>query len=385
MNIVLLSPYFPDNFYNFAVALRRLGVNVLAIGDTLYQQLHPELRDALTEYYRVDELHDYEQLVRACGYFTHRYGKLDRFESHNEHWLETDARIRTDFNIPGPKSQELAPVKYKSRMKRVFAQASINVGQGIVARTPVTARQFIEEVGYPVVAKPDNGVGAAATFKINNVEELARFFAEKPESDYFMEEFISGELYSFDGLVDQDGKIVFYTSHHFNQGIMEVVNQRLDMYYYSLREIPADLKAAGFRTVAAFGLRERFFHIEFFRREDGLVALELNMRPPGGLTMDMFNYANDINLYQEWANIVVNNHFEATYTRPYHCAYVGRKWHRHHQLSHEDVLRTYPELIVHHQDINPVLAPAIGEYGYLLRSPDVKRLQAAIEGMVALR
>ncbi|MEA3309422.1 MAG: ATP-grasp domain-containing protein [Chloroflexota bacterium] len=385
MNIVLLSPYFPDNFYNFAVALRRLGGNVLAIGADSYQQLRPELRDALTEYYRVDKLHDYDQLVRACGYFTHRYGKLDRFESHNEHWLETDARLRTDFNLPGPKSQELAPVKYKSKMKRVFVQAGIQVGRGIVARTPVTARQFIEEVGYPVVAKPDNGVGAAATYKINNVEELARFFAEKPESDYFMEEFISGDLYSFDGLVDQDGKIVFYTVHFFNQGIMEVVNQQLDMYYYSLREIPADLKEAGFRTVEAFGLRERFFHIEFFRREDGLVALEINMRPPGGLTMDMFNYANDIDLYQEWANIVVTQRFESPYTRPYHCAYVGRKGHLNHRLSHEEILRTYAELIVHHQDINPVLAPAIGEYGYLLRSPDVVRLQTAIAGIVALR
>ena len=384
MNIVLLSPYFPSNYYNFATALRRLDVNVLAIGDMSYDDLRPVLRDALTEYYRVDNLHDYDQLVRACGYFTHRYGKLDRFESHNEYWLEVDARLRTDFNLFGPKVDDMASVKFKSKMKRIFESAGIAVAPGRVARSLSEARSFLDEVGYPVVAKPDNGVGAAATYKIRDASDLERFFAEKPPLDYFMEGFISGDLYSFDGLTDQDGEIVFYTSHYFNQGIMEVVNEGLDMYYYSLRDIPSDLKAAGFRTVQAFGLRERFFHIEFFRTDEGLVALELNMRPPGGLTMDMFNYANDISLYQQWANVVVNNTFTAEYSRPYHCVYVGRKWHRKHCLSHDDVLATYPDFVVHHEPIDAMLAPAIGEYGYLLRSPNLEDIQIAVDKMVAV-
>ncbi len=385
MNVVLLSPYFPSNFYNFAVALHRWDVNVLAIGDMPYDDLRPTLRDALTEYYLVNDLHDYDKLVRACGYFTHRYGKLDRFESHNEYWLEMDARIRTDFNLPGPKIEDMAQVKYKSKMKRVFEQAGVTVAPGRVVRSMDEAEVFLDEVGYPVVAKPDNGVGAAATYKIRDEADLETFFAEKPPLDYFMEGFISGDLYSFDGLTDQDGEIVFYTSHYFNRGIMEVVNEGLDMYYYSLRELPTDLEEAGFRTVQAFGLRERFFHIEFFRTAEGLVALELNMRPPGGLTVDMFNYANDISLYQQWANVVVNNTFTADYTRPYHCAYVGRKWHRNHCLSHDDLLAEYPDLLVHHEPIDAMLAPAIGEYGYLLRSPDLDVLQAAVDEMVAVQ
>jgi hypothetical protein len=199
-----------------------------------------------------------------------------------------------------------------------------------------------------------------------------------------MEAFISGELYSFDGLVDRNGEIAFYTSHFFNRGIMEVVNEGLDMFYYSLRELPPDLEEAGRRTVAAFDLRERFFHIEFFRSDGRLIALELNMRPPGGLTMDMFNYANDIDLYSEWANLVAHDRFESEYDRPYHCAYVGRKWHRSYCVSHDEVLRNYTEFLVHHESINPVLAPAIGEYGYLLRSPDLSPLQVAVDEIVAI-
>ena len=91
MNFIFLSPYFPNNFYNFCVELKNAGVNVLGIGDTPYQELRRELKESLTEYYRVDNMEDYSQLIKAGGYFTHKYGKIDRIESHNEHWLETDA------------------------------------------------------------------------------------------------------------------------------------------------------------------------------------------------------------------------------------------------------------------------------------------------------
>lgn len=80
-------------------------------------------------------MHDYDQILRACGYFTHRYGKIDRFESHNEYWLETDARIRTDFNIYGIKSEEIKNVRLKSRMKRQFEKAGVAVARGVVVKT----------------------------------------------------------------------------------------------------------------------------------------------------------------------------------------------------------------------------------------------------------
>jgi biotin carboxylase len=385
MNIVLLSPYFPPNYYRFAVALRRNSVNVLGLGDAPYGDLHFELRSALSEYYRVDDLHHYDDLIRACGYFTHRYGKLDRVESHNEYWLETDARLRTDFNIPGPKSDELVWVKQKSKMKQIFVQAGIDVAPGLVARTPAEAVQFVAEVGYPLVAKPDTGVGASGTYKIRNDAELAQFFAAKPATDYLLEAFISGALYSFDGLVDRDGDIVFCTSHFFSQGIMETVNEGLDIFYYSLRELPAGLEDAGRRAVAAFKLRERFFHIEFFHLDDGRwVALEVNMRPPGGLTMDMFNYANDLDLYREWANIVAFGRFQAQYTRPYHCAYVGRRKTRAYCLSHADVLGRYGTLIPEHGPMSDVLSPALGHYAYLFRSPDLDQLRHVIDDVLAV-
>ena len=391
MNVVLISPNFPPNYYNFALALCHTGATVLAIGDAPYDDLRPELQDAITEYFRVDSLHYYDQVLRACAYFTFNYGKLNRLESHNECWLETDARLRTDFNIPGLKIGAVERIKRKSLMKQAFIDAGVDVAAGGIRRTLDEARDFVAEVGYPIIAKPDVGVGSADTFKIGSDQELARFFAEKPLMDYVLEEFIEGDLYSFDGLTDQDGRLVFSTAHFYQPSIMDVVNEDLDVFACSLRQIPAGLKHAGTLAVRAFDVRERFFHIEFFRvpseqageDEPRWVAVEMNMRPPGGLMLDVINYANDIDLYQQWANVVVFNSYDAEAWRPYHCAFVGRKRRFDYRHTLPEIRKAYGPLIVHHMPIAPVFSRAMGDYAYILRAPKLADLQAAIDFIMA--
>ncbi len=386
MNFVFLSPHFPPHYHRFAVHLASLGANVLGLADEPYEHLQPALRDSLREYYRVQNLHAYDELVRALGFFTHRYGKLDRLDSHNEYWLETEARLRTDFNIYGIKEDAIARVKRKSLMKEVFREAGVEVAAGRVAQGLEEAHAFAAEVGYPLIAKPDIGVGAAKTYKIHNPRELENFFAQKPPSDYILEEFVDGAICSFDGLADRDGQPVFYTAHEYSQGIMETVNDDGNVYYYSLREIPADLEEAGRKVLKAFAVRERFFHFEFFRRRrDGcIVALEVNMRPPGGLTTDMFNFANDIDIYYQWAHVVVHNRFTAEYERQYHCAYIGRKLNRAYALSIEEVLSRLGDKVVHHEPISGVFSGALGDYGFLVRSPDLECIHEAAEMAQAL-
>jgi hypothetical protein len=102
------------------------------------------------------------------------------------------------------------------------------------------------------------------------------------------------------------------------------------------------------------------------------------MRPPGGLTTDMFNYANDIDVYREWARVVARNEFASSWSRPYHCGYVGRKWSKRYAHSHEEVLRAFGRLIPHHEEMNSIFRQAIGDYGYLVRSKDVGEILAAV-------
>jgi hypothetical protein len=386
MNFVFLSPHFPPNYHQFSVHLHELGWNVLGLADEQYDQLAPRLRSVLAEYYRVGDMHNYDEMLRALGYFTHRYGKIDRLDSHNEYWLETEAKLRTDFNIYGLHVEDMPRIKRKSVMKQTYQKAGIRVARGKIVHTLVEAKRLIREVGYPVVAKPDVGVGAARTYKIHNSQELENFFAQKPPIDYIMEEFIQGVICSFDGLADRDGNIVFYTAHQYSQGVMETVLYDELISYYSLRDIPADLEDAGRRTLRAFDIRERFFHLEFFRtlEDNHIVGLEVNIRPPGGLTTDMFNYANDINIYREWANLITFNRFVATYSRPYHCCYVGRKFNRSYRYTHEQVVATLGPALVDHEPISGIFSAALGDYGYLVRSPEFSEITSMIQYIQAM-
>ena len=374
MNFVFLSPHFPPNYYRFALALKSHGVNVLGLADENYDALRPELKSSLREYYRVNNMHSYDELLRALGYFTHYYGKLDRLDSHNEYWLETEARLRTDFNIPGIRTDQIGRIKRKSLMRETFIKAGIKVARGKVVKSMEEAQELIEQTGYPLVAKPDIGVGAAATDKIHKEEELRKFFETKPPVDYLFEEFVNGQIITFDGLTDLEGTPVFTNSLFYSSGIMETVLNDDLVYYYTLREIPADVQALGRRTLEAFDVRERFFHFEFFRmHETGeLLALEVNMRPPGGLTTDMFNYSCDIDIYNAWASIIAGKGFPyPDYTHKYFCGYVGRKFNRSYTHSDEEIFSTYKDKICHHEAISGVFSAALGDYGYLVRSPEL--------------
>jgi hypothetical protein len=375
MNFVFLSPNFPKMYYRFGAALKSLGANVLGVGDEYFENLTDAQKAAMTEYYRVESLENYDQTLRALGYFTQRYGKINQIDSFNEYWLEEEAALRTDFNIDGLKLADMKQLQRKSYMKRVYQKAGIRAPKGIVYEMPEDAREFVAEVGFPIIAKPDKGVGAQKTYKINDANELEEFIANSNENGYFLEEFIKGQLESFDGLTDQDGKVVFYTSHVFSQGIMETVNKNLDLMYYSRRDVPEDLLEAGLMLHNILKLRTRFFHFEFFRTvENSLIALEMNLRPPGGLTTDMFNFANDFDIYYQWANVILFNKFNASDSRPYHVCFAGRKNQKQYSLSHQEVLSLMGKHLVHHEPINPVFRNAIGDYGYILRDPDLGKV-----------
>jgi len=386
LNVVFLSPHFPPNWWRFVRGLADVGATTLGIADANWEELRPELRDSLDDYYRVDDLSNYDQLTRALGYFIHRHGRIARLDSLNEHWLELEARLRTDFNIKGINKNTIAAIKRKSVMKARFSTAGLTAARGKVCKTPAQLRRFIAEVGLPVVAKPDVGVGAARTYKLESETDVERYLHAKPDVDYIVEEFVRGELITYDGLTGRSGEIVFDSTFHYSTGVMEAVNQELDLTYWIPRAIPADVQEVGRAMARAFDLRERPFHFEIFRTADGrLIPLEVNMRPPGGWTVDMFNYANDFDLYREWANVIVHGRFDAIVTRPYNVLYASRRDIRTYAMPHEDVMSEFGHLIVQSARMERVIATAMGDYGYVLRGPDLAPLFEAAKQIQTVR
>ena len=315
MNVIFISPHFPLHFWNFCDRLKRLGVNVLGIGDAPYDSLASEVKNSVGEYYYVTSLEDYDQVYRAVGYYIGRYGRIDYVESQNEYWLELEARLRTDFNITsGWKTDELQSVKLKSQMKLGYRRAKVKTARHHLIDQLDEALQFATKVGYPVIVKPDNGVGASNTWKVGDEASLKKLYHETlahyPAHHFIMEEFVPGHIETFDGITDAQGNIVFYTGQVMMATPLAMLQGTGENVSYTQNVQATDLNDIGPRVVKAFGLRNRFFHFEFFRLDEDkkglgkrgdVLGLEVNMRAPGGYIPDKMNYAYNVDVYQIWA------------------------------------------------------------------------------------
>ena len=392
MNFVYISPAFPKNFYNFCDRLKERGVNVLAIGDTPYDELSDELKNSINDYYQVYSMENYDEMIRAMGYFIFHYGHIDWLESNNEYWLEQDAKLRTDFNITtGLQKNHIENMKCKSKMKAFYKEAGVKTARYHLTTTLDEGLKFIQEVGYPVVVKPDNGVGAAATYKICNEDELKDFYNQEHITQYIMEEYINGLIISYDGIANLDKDVLFETSHIFPNPIMDVVNDQGSMYYYSLKELPYDLKQAGRACVKSFYTAGRCFHMEFFRmledkeglgKKGDLIGLEVNLRTPGGYTPDMMNYANNIDVYSIYADMVTKGYSEYNRERPYHCIYCGRRDGIVYRMSHEDVVNKYQFDLVMCERMPDILSGAMGNFIYTARFETMDEVNQFIDDVL---
>ena len=314
-NFIIISPHFPETYYRFAEALRNNGFRVLGVGDASYFELSYELRNCLSEYYCCYDMENYENEKHAVGHFRNKYGIIDYLESNNEYWLERDSWLRNDFNIPnGVRPDELQYWQHKSLMKELYKKAGVKFADYTLVTTKEELYKFIEKVGYPVFAKPDIGVGASDDFKIKNSGDVDEFFRRKdPNVTYICEQFVTGNIVSFDGICDDNSNIVFCASNVFPPSVADVVKEGKDLFYYTLKKVPADLKKIGTKVIKAFNVRQRFFHLEFFRltedvknvgKKDDIVALETNMRPAGGYTPDLINFSQSVNCYQIYADVM---------------------------------------------------------------------------------
>ena len=379
-NIVFLSPNFPANYWQFCRELKNNGMNVLGIGDQPYDQLSGDLKASLNEYYKVDTLENYDQVYRAVAFFIFKYGRIDWLESNNEYWLERDARLRTDFHITsGFQTEDMTRVKYKSKMKQYYAKAGIPTARYHLVKARKDCAAFIKKVGYPVVVKPDNGVGAANTYKLACDQDLDNFLAEMPQDiPYIMEEFVNAEVNSYDAIIDANGEPMFETGNVTPFSIMDIVNENGNSIYYIVKDLPEDTRKAGRATVKAFGVKSRFVHFEFFRltqdqeglgKKGQIVGLEVNMRPCGGFTPDMINFAHSTNVYKIWADMIAFGQSTMPVGEHAFCAFAGRRDGKDFVLSHQEIMDKYAAQMKMVERIPDALAGAMGNQMYVAVFP----------------
>lgn len=388
MNFIFISPHFPQTYWEFCHRLRQDGVTVLGIVDTPYDNLLPQLKDALTECYYVNNLGDYDQVYRAVAYFAWKYGRIDWIESNNEYWLEQDARLRTDFNLDtGIRLSHIADIKQKSHMKAIYQANGIPTARQCLAAKGIDeALAFAALTGYPLIAKPNIGVGANNTYKIDNEQHLRDFFQQEADvQDYVIEEFITGNICSYDAVIGRGGESLFESMTVWPPSIMDIVNQQLDLFYYVDKQMPDALREIGRKTVKAFNVFNRFVHLEFFRldrdrknlgKKGDFVALEVNMRPAGGYTPDMINYAHSTDVYKIWADMVAFGESHTSQGEQYYCAFASRRDIHHYAHTHEEVLQRYGRDMVMCERMQGIMVSAMGEQMYTVRLRTMEEVES---------
>ena len=159
--------------------------------------------------------------------------------------------------------------------------------------------------------------------------------------------------------------------------IADIVNFNLDSTYYVEKAMSENLRFWGRRTVDAFGVKSRFVHLEFFRLNKAhrglgevgdFVALEVNMRPGGGYTPDMINYAHNISMFKIWADMIAFD--RRTTPDPhddYYCVFAGRRDNVGYVIDHNAILSKYASAMMMSPRIDKALSGAMGDHAYIAR------------------
>ena len=377
-NFVFISPNFPETYWHFCAELKKVGFRVLGVGDQPYDQLLPELREALDEYYKVNNLDNFDEEKEAVGYFERKYGHIDYLESNNEYWLRKDSILRDLFSIDtGLHSIELDDYQRKSLMKKHFEDAGVKVAPYILVKDKKSLVEFAEKYGFPLFVKPDIGVGAEESFKLKNMEELEEFFEKKSKNCQFIcETFVTGDIVTFDGIADENSEAVYCASLECPPSISDILQAGDEMFYYCNPWLDPKFEKLGRATIKAFNLKNRFFHIEYFRvtkarkglfKVGDIVGLEVNIRCPGGYTPDMHNYANSFSCYQLYAENMAGLKPQLGERKKYYAPTASRRDGVEYFYSDEEVLRTYKDNIVGYGRYPGVLSGVMGNIFFMAR------------------
>lgn len=370
MNFLYISPEFPPNYKHFTIELNRAGVNVFGLGESDFYSLPEDLRSSLKWYVQCP-LGDLEAVDQALDYLVGEvmlpqgYGKFDLVESHNEYWMRVEAFANQKLDLPGICPPDLDKLQKKAAMKEVFNRVGLKTARGGLVKNLEQALALAREVGYPLIFKPNLGVGAFGICKVENQAQLRRAWPQL-RGEYVLEEFLDSPMVTYDGLVDKNGTVIFENSLVYGCGVLESV-LGADTFFYTLRKIPPPLSRIGKQLVEAFGIKRKYFHFEFFARNGDYLPVEINARPPGGPILDMMNYSVDGDLYRGYAAMLTSGELALKSRKKYFCGYAGRK-DKSYSHAHEEILDLYGSYITEAEENPGLFWQGMGIYRYIFRS-----------------
>jgi D-alanine-D-alanine ligase-like ATP-grasp enzyme len=316
---VFVAPFFMDTTLRFVRAAASLdGVRLSLISQDPLAKLPADVRQPLAAHRRIEDGLDPGQIVQAIRSLTRELGPPQRVIGALEQLQVPLAIVRERLGIEGLGVKAARNFRDKSRMKTVLHEAGVPCARHGLAATRAEAREIARQIGFPLVAKPPAGAGARNTFRVENAEAFEACLAATPPSSsrpLLLEEFVIGDEHSFD-TVSIAGRPVWHSLTRYYPGPLEVIENPWIQWCVLLpREIDHphydQIRSAAFQALDALGMDTGLSHLEWFRRQDGSVAIsEVGARPPGAQFTTLMSYAHDIDFYKAWSRLMISDVFD---------------------------------------------------------------------------
>lgn len=388
MNVLFLSPGFPPEMNDFVRGLATVGARVVGLGDQPEHAVPERARRHVSAYFQVGTWQDEDAVLSQVWEISRRI-HLDRVEVLWEPLMVLAARIREMLGLPGLDVARSIPFRDKEDMKRVLDAAGIRTPHHYRATSVDEVWAALDRVGYPAIVKPIAGAGSADTYRLDTaVDAQSVMAALRHVPQVSVEEFVDAEEFTFDTIC-AGGEILFHNICWYRpRPLIGKANEWVSQQTVVLREPDVDHLAAGRemgrRVIEALGFRDGFTHMEWYLKRDGEAVFgEIGGRPPGGRTVDVMNFASEVDLFVSWAEAVVHGRLSRPVERRYNAASVfKRAVGRGHIRHYEGLDRLMAELgeWVVTVELNPIGAPRrdwrqmlIGDGMVVVRHPELSR------------
>ena len=330
MNIVFIEPCFPANQRQFARGLAEAGAAVIGIGESSKSALGSDLSRWLTHYEQIGSVCDEAALLEKVRWIQSQT-RVERLESTIEAHQMPAARVREACGIPGTSVETTYLCRDKPAMKDALRTAGIPCAQSTGAASGDEVRNFVKQVGFPVILKPRDAAGASGTVRADDLAQLEQAIeatSVDQGASIAVEEFIEGHEGFYDTLTI-DGEVVMDFATHYYPNVLEAMRTRWISPQFittnHIDDVPAyaEVKAMGRKVIAALGIGTSATHMEWFFGPKGLKFSEIGCRPPGVRAWDLYNAGNDIDLYREWANAVTHGRVEHRPSRRFSAGIIA--------------------------------------------------------------
>jgi hypothetical protein len=330
MNVLLLSPGFPAEMPKFTRGLAAAGARVIGVSDQPESSLPPIAREALEHHLRVRSMWDEASLIEEIRRLPSGL-RIDRVECLWEPGVLLAARLREALGLPGMGSEHALLFRDKERMKQRLDAAGIRTPRHARAGSVGEVRAAVERIGYPLILKPIAGAGSADTHRIDDARELeAAIPGLRHVEQLSVEEYIDGEEFTFDTIC-AGGEILYHNVAWYRpkpllgRSIEWLSPQTVTLRNPGARELAAGVRL-GRAVLEALDFRSGFSHMEWFLTPSGEAVFgEIAARPPGARSVDLMNYACDIDTFTGWAEAICHGRLGQRVERRYNSAVIFKR------------------------------------------------------------